>query len=442
MAALQMSLSSAALGGNIHGTNLEQSCIKGSSSLLAGEYVGLKMLPSLRATSFATRPMPVHSAQSHTMKFWNTLSTEKKTLLHDMYEQQKQSPWYDNLRRPVTMLEPFIKNGVRGVTSNPTIFEKAIAGSNAYDDQFRQCIKEGKSVEEAYWELVIRDIQDACDLFLPLYKESVGVDGYISVEVSPLLANETQETIDSAKYLRSRVDRPNVLIKIPATKECIESIEKVIASSISVNVTLIFSLARYEEVIDAYLAGLEAVQGDLSKIASVASFFVSRVDTLVDKKLTAIGTEEALALKGKAANAQAALAFKLYQEKFSGPRWEALAKRGAQKQRVLWASTGVKDPSYPDTLYVNPLIGPDTVTTMPDVALNAFVDHGKVARTIDADLPKAQEIYDKVEKLGIRWEETGSTLEDEGVASFKKSFNDLVKSLSGKAESLAKSMSH
>jgi transaldolase len=340
------------------------------------------------------------------------------------------------------MLEPFIKNGVRGVTSNPTIFEKAIAGSNAYDDQFRQCIKEGKSVEEAYWELVIRDIQDACDLFLPLYKESVGGDGYISVEVSPLLANETQETIDSAKYLKSRVDRPNVLIKIPATKECIESIEKVIASSISVNVTLIFSLARYEEVIDAYLTGLEAVQGDLSKIASVASFFVSRVDTLVDKKLTAIGTEEALALKGKAANAQAALAFKLYQEKFSGPRWEALAKRGAQKQRALWASTGVKDPSYPDTLYVNPLIGPDTVTTMPDVALNAFVDHGKVARTIDADLPKAKEIYDKVEKLGIRWEETGSTLEDEGVASFKKSFNDLVKSLSGKAESLAKSISH
>ncbi|XP_024366475.1 uncharacterized protein [Physcomitrium patens] len=438
MAALKMHCSSVIVGTNI-GTSVESRT--NGTTLASGNFVGLKMMPSLRAASFITRVTPVNSAPlSQLAKCWNTLSTEKKTLLHDMYDQQKQSPWYDNLRRPVTMLEPFIKSGVRGVTSNPTIFEKAITGSAEYDDQFRQCIKEGKNVEEAYWELVIKDIQDACDLFLPLYEKSAGGDGYISVEVSPLLANETQATIDSAKYLHKRVNRPNVLIKIPATLECIESIKQVIASSISVNVTLIFSLARYEKVIDAYIAGLEAVQGDLSKIASVASFFVSRVDSLVDKKLNAIGTKEALELKGKAANAQAALAFKLYQEKFSGPRWEALAKRGAQKQRVLWASTGVKDPSYPDTLYVNPLIGPDTVTTMPDGALNAFVDHGVVARTIDADLPGAERIYDKVEELGIRWEDVGNQLEHEGVASFKKSFTDLVQNLTAKADALAKSI--
>ncbi|KAG0630283.1 hypothetical protein M758_1G167400 [Ceratodon purpureus] len=438
MAALKMYCSSAIVGSNL-GPSVESRT--NGSILGSAEFVGLKMMPSLKATSFSTRSMPVYAAPStHLAKCWNTLSTEKKTLLHDMYDQQKQSPWYDNLRRPVTMLEPFIKMGVRGVTSNPTIFEKAITGSAEYDDQFRHCIKEGKNVEEAYWELVIKDIQDACDLFLPLYEESRGGDGYISVEVSPLLANETQQTIDSAKYLHKRVNRPNVLIKIPATLECIESIKQTIASSISVNVTLIFSLDRYEAVIDAYLDGLEAVQGDLSKIASVASFFVSRVDSLVDKKLNAIGTKEALELKGKAANAQAALAFKLYQEKFSGPRWEALAKRGAQKQRVLWASTGVKDPSYPDTLYIDPLIGPDTVTTMPEGALLAFVDHGTAARTIDADLPGAKRIYDKVEKLGIKWQDTGKQLENEGVASFKKSFTDLVQNLTGKADSLAKSM--
>jgi transaldolase len=433
MAALKMYCSSAVVGNNL-GT-------KATTPVASGEFVGLKMMPSLKASSFTTRSLPVYSAPlTHLAKVWNTLSTERKTLLHDMYEQQKQSPWYDNLRRPVTMLEPLIKSGVRGVTSNPTIFEKAITGSAEYDDQFRYCIREGKNVEEAYWELVIKDIQDACDLFLPLYKESNGGDGFISVEVSPLLANETQATIDSAKYLHQRVNRENVLIKIPATKECLESIKQVIASSISVNVTLIFSLARYEAVMDAYIAGLEAVEGDLSKIASVASFFVSRVDSLVDKKLNAIGTEEALSLKGKAANAQAALAFKAYQEKFSGPRWEALEKRGAKKQRVLWASTGVKDPSYPDTLYVNPLIGPDTVTTMPDGALNAFVDHGTVARTIDADLAGAQRIYDAVEKLGIHWEDVGNQLEHEGVASFKKSFTDLVQNLTGKAEALAKTI--
>eukprot|EP01018_Ginkgo_biloba_P017486 Gb_34069 [translate_table: standard] len=361
----------------------------------------------------------------------------KKTVLHELYEQQRQSPWYDNLRRPVSDLKPLIESGVRGVTSNPTIFEKAITSSDAYDDQFRQLINEGKEVEDTYWELVIKDIQDACELFEPIYDTTGGADGYVSVEVSPRLALETEETVEAAKWLHKRVNRRNVYIKIPATAECIPSIKQVISLGISVNVTLIFSLPRYEAVIDAYLEGLESLGGnDLSKVTSVASFFVSRVDTLIDKKLENIGTETALALRGKAATAQAALAYKLYQEKFSGPRWEALEKKGARKQRLLWASTSVKNPAYPDTLYVSPLIGPETVTTMPDLALQAFMDHGKVSRTIDANLEEAKNVYSAIEKIGIDWAEVGSLLEMEGVESFKKSFDSLLVSLGEKANLL------
>ncbi|GLJ44605.1 hypothetical protein SUGI_0937480 [Cryptomeria japonica] len=362
---------------------------------------------------------------------------EKKTLLHELYEQQGQSPWYDNLRRPVSDLKPLIESGVRGITSNPTIFERAIISSDAYDAQFRQLIKEGKEIEDTYWELVIKDIQDACELFEPIYNETGGADGYVSVEVSPRLALETEQTIEAAKWLHKRVNRRNVYIKIPATAECIPSIKKVISLGISVNVTLIFSLPRYEAVIDAYIEGLESCEAeDLSKVTSVASFFVSRVDTLIDKKLEKIGTESALLLRGKAATAQAALAYKLYQEKFSGPRWEALEKRGARKQRVLWASTSVKNPAYPDTLYVNPLIGPDSVTTMPDQALQAFLDHGTVSRTIDANFEGAEEVYNAIENLGIDWNEVGSLLELEGVESFKKSFDSLLVSLGEKANLL------
>lgn len=365
----------------------------------------------------------------------------KKTLLHELYEQQGQSPWYDNLKRPVSDLKPLIESGVRGITSNPTIFEKAIISSDAYDDQFRQLINEGKEIEDTYWELVIKDIQDACELFESIYDETGGADGYVSVEVSPRLALETEQTIEAAKWLHKRVNRRNVYIKIPATAECIPSIKKVISLGISVNVTLIFSIPRYEAVIDAYLEGLESCESeDLSKVTSVASFFVSRVDTLIDKKLEKIGieigSEAALALRGKAATAQAALAYKLYQEKFSGPRWEALEKKGARKQRVLWASTSVKNPAYPDTLYVNPLIGPDSVSTMPDLALQAFLDHGTVSRTIDANFEEAEKIYDEIKKIGIDWDEVGSLLELEGVESFKKSFDSLLGSLAEKAKLL------
>ncbi|GKA79933.1 peptidyl-prolyl cis-trans isomerase FKBP19, chloroplastic [Tanacetum coccineum] len=364
-------------------------------------------------------------------------SPVKRTTLHELYEKQGQSPWYDNLCRPVTDLLPLIESGVRGVTSNPAIFQKAISTSNAYNDQFRELVQGGKDIESAYWELVIKDIQDACKLFEHIYDETDGGDGYVSVEVSPLLAENTQGTVDAAKWLHKVVDRKNVYIKIPATEACVPSIKDVISLGISVNVTLIFSLSRYEAVIDAYLDGLEASGlDDLSKVTSVASFFVSRVDSLVDKMLEKIGTPEALDLRGKAANAQAALAFQLYQKKFSGPRWEALVKKGAKKQRLLWASTSVKNPAYPDTLYVSPLVGPDTVSTMPDQALLAFIDHGTVGRTIDANVSEAEGIYSALEKLGINWGVVGSQLENEGVDSFKKAFDSLLDSLQEKANSM------
>ncbi|KAH0936840.1 hypothetical protein HID58_004301 [Brassica napus] len=227
-------------------------------------------------------------------------STTKKTTLHDLYEKEGQSPWYDNLCRPVTDLLPFIARGVRGVTSNPAIFQKAISTSNAYNDQFRSLVESGNDIESAYWELVVKDIQDACKLFEPIYDQTEAEDGYVSVEVSPMLADDTNGTVEAAKYLHKVVNRRNVYIKIPATAPCVPSIRDVIASGISVNVTLIFSIARYEAVIDAYLDGLEASGlDDLSRVTSVASFFVSRVDTLMDKMLEKIGTPEALDLRGK-----------------------------------------------------------------------------------------------------------------------------------------------
>ncbi|KAI4336437.1 hypothetical protein L6164_014966 [Bauhinia variegata] len=400
-------------------------------------------------TSFKTNlasSVPSHKSHPHTLRGALLIkcslpvgngSPPKRTTLHDLYEKEGQSPWYDNLCRPVTDLIPLIEKGVRGVTSNPAIFQKAISSSSAYNDQFRELVQAGKEIESAYWELVARDIQDACKLFEPIYDQTDGGDGYVSVEVSPRLADFTERTTEAAKWLHKVVNRPNVYIKIPATVPCIPSIKEVIAHGISVNVTLIFSLARYEAVIDAYLDGLEASGlNDLSRVTSVASFFVSRVDTLVDKLLEKIGTPEALNLRGKAAVAQAALAYQLYQKKFSGPRWEALVKKGARKQRLLWASTSVKNPAYPDTLYVAPLIGPDTVSTMPDQALQAFIDHGTVYRTIDSNVSEAERAYKAIEKLGIDWRFVGTHLELEGVDSFQRSFDSLIDTLKEKANSI------
>ncbi|KOM30491.1 hypothetical protein LR48_Vigan01g004500 [Vigna angularis] len=357
----------------------------------------------------------------------------KSTILHHLFQKERQSPYYDNLCRPVSDLLPFIANGIRGVTTNPAIFERAISSSNAYDEQFRKLVGAGKDTEGAYWELVVKDIHDTCKILEPIYNDSDGVDGYVSVAVSPKLANDTKGTIEEAKWLHKMIGCSNVYIKIPATDESILSMKEVISLGISVNATLIFCLPRYEAVIDAYLDGLEACgRTDLSKVSSAAAFYISRVDTTLDRKLDQIGTSEALDLKGKGAIAQAVLAYQLYQKKFSGPRWEHLEKRGAKKQRLMWASTNVKNPAYPHTFYVDSLIGPDTISTMPEQALKALMEHGILSRTLDAKVSEAQQIYNAIQKLGIHWPSIGSQLERQVLDSFTKSFDNVLNCIHNK----------
>jgi transaldolase len=356
--------------------------------------------------------------------------------LTDLYAQQGQSPWLDNMRRGWITggeLARWVERGVRGVTSNPTIFQKAIAAGTDYDAQFGELVGAGTSVEDAYWDLVETDIGNALRILRPVYDESDGVDGYVSIEVAPGLARDTDGTIASARDFHQRIDEPNLFVKIPATAEGVAAIHQMISEGRSINVTLIFGIDRYDEVIEAYLSGLEAYDGDLSKVASVASFFVSRVDTEVDRQLEAIGSVEALALRGKTAVAQAQLAYELFLERFSGPRWEALAARGARVQRPLWASTSTKNPDYPDTLYVDTLIGPDTVNTMPENTLEAFDERGTLARTVDADPAAAQRVIDEVSRVGVDLDAVAALLEEQGVASFAKSFDELLGSLGAKA---------
>jgi transaldolase len=358
--------------------------------------------------------------------------------LHDLLE-SGQSPWLDNLRRDWIQdgeLARWLDRGIRGLTSNPSIFQKAIAGQAVYDEQFAGLIGSGTSVTDAYWELVITDIESALALLRPIYDETDGLDGFVSVEVAPDLAHETQATIDAALALHERIDEPNLYVKIPGTAAGVPAIQQVIAAGHSVNVTLLFSVKRYAEVIEAYLSGLEAHDGPLDRISSVASFFVSRVDTEVDKRLDAIGTFEARALKGKVAVANAQLAYELFLDRFSGPRWEALAARGAQVQRPLWASTGTKNADYPATLYVDTLIAPDTVNTMPEATLEAFEASGTVARTADADLAGAHQVIDQLAAAGVSLEAVTVQLEDEGVASFSKAFDELLDTLGAKATEL------
>ena len=362
--------------------------------------------------------------------------------LHDLHSQQGQSPWLDNLKRGwITSgeLERWVERGVRGLTSNPTIFQKAIADSPDYDAQFGDLVGGGASVEDSYWALVTADIEDALRILRPVHDESGGIDGRVSVEVAPGLARDTAGTEAAARHLWTAIDEPNLFVKIPGTAEGVPAIRACIAAGISINVTLLFALSRYDEVAEAYLSGLEqlvADGGDPSQVASVASFFVSRVDTNVDRQLEALGTPEALALKSTAAVANAQLAYQHFLATFTGPRWEALAAAGARVQRPLWASTSTKDPSLPDTLYVDTLIGPDTVNTLPDGTLTAFDDHGTIARTVDADPAAAQAVVDQLLSLGIDLEEVAVTLEEEGVASFAKSFDELLDTLSAKAEQL------
>lgn len=366
-----------------------------------------------------------------------------RTKLQRLYEEQGQSPWLDNLTRPYLRegtLARMASDGIRGVTSNPTIFAKAIEGSDAYDEQFGGLIAEGRSVEDAYWELVLEDIGQALGVLRPTYDESRGGDGYVSLEVAPELAQDTAATIAAARSLHERIARPNLLVKIPATAAGVPAIQAMVAEGRNINVTLIFSLKRYGEVMEAYLSGLESFAragGDVSRVHGVASFFVSRVDTEVDKRLGKLG-DAAKELLGKAAVAQAQTAYQHFREKFSGPRWGPLAAAGAHLQRPLWASTSTKNPAYPDTLYVDQLIGPDTVNTLPEKTINAFEDKGTLARTIDQDPKAAQQVLDRLERLGVDMEDVGQTLEDEGVASFHKSFQELLAALSDKSRALAR----
>jgi len=359
--------------------------------------------------------------------------------LRKVFAEQGQSPWLDNIRRGwITggQLEDWVSRGVRGLTSNPSIFQKAIQGSADYDDEFGRAIADGLDVEASYWQLVTSDIQSALAILRPVYDESDGHDGYVSVEVDPGLARDTAGTEAAARALHRSIDQPNVYIKIPATAEGLDPIRTMISEKRSVNVTLIFSIDRYAEVMEAYLSGLEAADGDLSRVSSVASFFISRLDVEVDRRLEAIGTVEALELRGRAAVASGQLAFEAYLGTFSGERWEALVARGARPQRPLWASTSTKNPSYPDTLYVDSLIGPGTVNTLPDQTLEAFEDHGTVARTIDADLGEAHRVMDQLAEIGIDMDDVTDTLESEGVAAFEKSFVELLDALGEKAKRL------
>jgi len=350
-----------------------------------------------------------------------------------------QSIWYDYIRRAFITsgeLQSLVDQGVRGVTSNPSIFEKAIAGSADYDADLRPLVDAGKSVDEIYEALVLEDIQAAADILRPVFDGSNGADGFVSLEVSPTLAHDTPHTISEARRLHAALSRPNVMIKVPATAEGIPAITALIGDGISVNVTLIFSASQYEAVAEAYLAGLEqlaAKGGDLSRVASVASFFVSRVDSAVDAALEKIGEQ---ALQGKIAIANAKAAYARFRALFSGERWARLAAQGARVQRPLWASTGTKNPSYPDTLYVDALIGPDTVNTVPPATLQAFLDHGRVALTMEQGLAEALTQLARLTALGIDLDAIARKLLDDGVGVFVKAFETLMASIAAKREKL------
>lgn len=349
-----------------------------------------------------------------------------------------QSVWIDSLSREAIRgghLQKLIdEDAVVGATSNPTIFEKAMASGNAYDEQLREL--GSRDVEQAFWVLAEQDIREACDLFRPTWDGGLGRDGYVSLEVDPRLAYDSLATFKEAIRLHEEVDRPNLLVKIPATKPGLAAIEDVIAKGRSINVTLIFSLRRYAEVAESYIRGLErlvAEGGDPSKVASVASFFVSRIDTEADKRLDGLDCGE---LKGRLAVANAKLAYRHYQHSFAGARWDYLAGKGASPQRVLWASTSTKNPAYQDTLYVDELIGSDTVNTMPEETVVAFQDHGSPRSTLTDGLAEAEGLFDELAEAGVDYEDVTETLEREGVEKFEASFRELLDSLGAKLGSL------
>lgn len=367
--------------------------------------------------------------------------------LHDV----GQSIWLDSIDRRMLHngeLDRRIReDALTGMTSNPTIFQKALASGDAYDDQIIDAEEKDLTSWQLFELLETTDVRDACDKFAAVFSSSRGADGYVSIEVSPGVSNSADATVDEALRLWKTVNRPNVMVKVPGTVEGAVAVRRLTASGVNVNITLLFAIEAHERVIDAYMAGLEdrlAKGQPIDGIASVASFFVSRVDTEVDKRLDdkmakASQTEkERLAmLKGRAAIANAKLAYRLFQRKFSGPRWEKLAKQGARLQRPLWASTSTKNPNYRDVMYVEELIGPDTVNTMPPQTIDAFRDHGVIDRTVDKKVPAAESLLQELEKTGISIKEVTEKLLVDGIASFQKSFDELIEGLESKQGSLA-----
>jgi transaldolase len=355
-----------------------------------------------------------------------------------------QSVWIDFLSRPFIRdgeLEGLVRDGVVGVTSNPTIFQGAIAEGDAYDEQLREVLQDTTEPKEVFLALAVQDIRAACDILRPIWSHPPAGenarDGWVSLEVDPHLAHDTQDTIDEAKRLSELVDRPNLFVKIPATKEGLPAIEESIAAGIPINVTLIFSLERHRAVAEAYVRGVQRYAdsgGDLSRLASVASFFVSRVDTEADKRLDEIGGHDEL--KGTLAIANAKLAYETYEDVFAGEQWEALRAQGASAQRCLWASTSTKNPEYRDVLYVEELIGPDTVNTMPRETVEAFQDHGEVRESLTEDVDGARRTFEAFAEAGIDYDDVVATLEREGVEKFAKSFDQLFADVGSKRDQM------
>jgi transaldolase len=363
-----------------------------------------------------------------------------RSRLHQLSE-LGQSVWIDSLSREwlrtgelARMIE---EDAVVGVTSNPTIFQKAMSEGGWYDDQLREVPAEEDDLKEIFLRLAIDDIREACDLLRSVWDRTEGLDGYVSLEVDPHLAHDTEGTIDEAQRFHETVDRPNLYVKIPATKAGLPAIEEMIARGKSINVTLIFSLQRYAEVAEAYIRGLERLVeagGDPSQVVSVASFFVSRVDTEADKRLDAIEGHDHL--KGRLAVANAKLAYERYKEIFRGPRWEALAAKGATPQRCLWASTSTKNPAYRDVMYIEELIGPETVNTMPKETIEAFQDHGEVRLTLEEGLDEAQQLFEELARAGVDYDDVTRVLEEEGVQKFADSFDELLEGIAAKRSEL------
>jgi transaldolase len=360
----------------------------------------------------------------------------RRSRLHELSE-LGQSVWIDFLSRQLLQSGELARmmedDAVVGITSNPTIFQKAISAGDDYDEQLREVLAEEDDPKEVFLRLAVQDVRDACDVLRQVWDGGGGKDGYVSIEVDPNFAYDTDATIGEAQRLHEVVDRPNCFVKIPGTKPGLPAIEEMIARGRSINVTLIFSLQRYAEVVEAYLRGLERLVesgGDPGSVASVASFFVSRVDTEADRRLDEVGAPAEL--KGKLAVANAKLAYERYKELFSGERWEALRAKGATTQRCLWASTSTKNPDYRDVLYVEELIGPETVNTMPEETIRAFQDHGEVAPTLERDLDEAKRLFERIAEAGVDYDDVVVVLEREGVDKFSDSFRELLDGVQGK----------